>query len=224
MPAKAGLNAGREICECAKGAVDMEPGLCTRGDAGQSGKVVDGADIYGAGGADDDERLFAGGDVFRDGGFKFCNVDAVIGIGWDQAQGGGADAGHVHGTRDAAMCAGGGVGGELGVGEAVLPHLRPRARAGGRRARATKLAIEEPVSKTPPVVGGMPMISAAQAMTWRSTAMPEWSRPPQLAFIAPARKFRQHGDRIAAAMDPAHEAGMGVAGDIRLDGFGKGLV
>jgi hypothetical protein len=54
-----------------------------------------------------------------------------------------------------------------------------------------RLAIEVPVTSTPvtstPVAaGGKPSISAAQAMTWRSTAIGAWSRPPRLAFSPPA--------------------------------------
>jgi len=70
----------------------------------------------------------------------------------------------------------------------ATPVSCPASPSAFWRAQSTaqKLAMEEPVSSTPEVPAGMPSIAAAQAITCRSTTIPAWSRPPQLAFIAPA--------------------------------------
>ena len=47
-------------------------------------------------------------------------------------------------------------------------------------------AIDVPVTRTPEVSVGIPAISAAQRITWRSTSIGAWSRPPRLAFRPPA--------------------------------------
>ncbi len=48
------------------------------------------------------------------------------------------------------------------------------------------LAMDEPVTRMPELVAGMPIISAAQAITVRSSSIGAWSRPPRLAFSPPA--------------------------------------
>ena len=48
-----------------------------------------------------------------------------------------------------------------------------------------KLAMEDPVTNTPPAPSGIPNTGASQRRIWRSTSMGMWSRPPRLA-LSPA--------------------------------------
>ncbi len=67
---------------------------------------------------------------------------------------------------------------------APRPPVRTSAPSAARRATstATMFAIDDPASSTPLVSAGMPTISAAQAITWRSISMAAWSRPAQFGL------------------------------------------
>ena len=75
-----------------------------------------------------------------------------------------------------------------------------------------RLAMEVPVTNRPLALSGKPKIRRIQRTIWRSTSMGTWSRPPRLAFEPRRQHLRQHAYGCAAAMNPAHESGVHVAG------------
>ena len=141
----------------------------------------------------------------------------------DAAQRVAAEAGDVHRLGDAAMRRRRGIGRKLRavVADAVLPHRRCPSAVVRATSTAIRLAIDVPVTK-------MPLAPCGKA---EHLAHPFDDLPFDLdrhviasaeIGVEPGRQhLRQHADRRAAAMHPAHEARMHVAGRIGHDEIGE---
>ncbi len=193
----------------------MEPELLGLGDLGECGKIVDGADVHRPRGADHQEGRGSlgaiGGNRRREG----ADVDAVMVVGRDDPQGLDAQARKVHCLPDAAMSRGRCVGGEaLGrSAHALAAHAgaeRRRARdQHGDQVRHRGSRDEEPACRLGKAEKpAHPLDDLALDFDGRVVAAAE------VRIEAGGQHLRQHGRGIAAAVHPAHEARVHVAGGI----------
>ncbi len=88
--------------------------LWSRASGGEFGEGIEGAGSGGSGGGDDEERSFAGGEVFGDGGAEGFGLHAEGVVDFDGAESGGAESAGAGGFEEGMMAFGGGV--EDGVG------------------------------------------------------------------------------------------------------------
>ena len=89
--------------ERADGAVDMEPELFLAGDGGERRQIVDGAGIDRARRADDEEGRKPCVAVLRDRCFERVDIDLMTLVRRNDMQRRSAEAGQVHGLRNAAV-------------------------------------------------------------------------------------------------------------------------
>ncbi len=216
---------GREHAQRAERAVDVEPESFAIGDPGQRGEVVDRADVHGSGGSGDEERGQAGRAILRDRGLERGQVDLEALVHRHQPQRGLAEAGQVHRLRDAVVRARRRVGDEarLRRGQAVAAHVRaerPGARdqhghqvghrragdeqAAGRRREREQLA--HPVQHL--------LLDLERDLV----------APTEVGVQAGGQHLGQRAHRRAAALHPAHEAGVRVAGGVGQDVAHEGVV
>ncbi len=92
-----GRSVREDGSEGAVGSIDVEPEIELAAECRHFGKGIDGTSTDGAGRADDEEGLIAGGAIVEDGGAKSREVDALSGVGWNPANGVGAEARYVGG-------------------------------------------------------------------------------------------------------------------------------
>ncbi len=102
----------REGCQRAEGGIDVEPEVFSPRAFGQSGEIIDRADIHCPGGADDHERCQARRAVLADCDAQGGEIHPVCGVDRDFSQIFDSQPGHIHGPGHAAMRALAGIGGE----------------------------------------------------------------------------------------------------------------
>ena len=206
-----------------EGAVDMEPEVFAGAELGDRAQIVDGPAIDGAGGGGDEERAGAGGAVPPDGLGEGFEVEAVIGIGGKGAERVAAEAGHVEGARDAAMRGAGGVGGQRCGAQALAAAIGAEAGLAGDEDGdevGDRGAGDEQAGGFGGHAdhGGGPADHLALELDAGMVAA------AAIHVQAGGEELGQHADGGAAAMDPAHEAGVGVAGGVGHDGAAEVVV
>ncbi len=130
---EARCNVGSQYRQRAIGAIDVEPQIFLLCEIGYRRQRIDCTYVNRAGGGGDEEWLQAGSLVGGNRAFQQLHVHFVVRIHRDDAKCVGAYSGQVYRLRDAAMCAGGGIGGQasLVACDSLATHLcaeRPLAR------------------------------------------------------------------------------------------------
>ena len=186
--------------------------------SGEGRKIIDRAGGDGAGGAGDHEGLATGGAVPGDGFTEGGQIDAVIAIDRDHAERMGPEAGLIHRARQAAMGGVRGVGGEFVGADAGLADVTAEEIGAGdgdgdevgHRAAGDQNA------------GGFGRHADHLGGPGHHLAFDQHGGVIAAADVgveAGGDHFGQHSHHIAAAMDPAHEARVGVAGDVSDQAF-----
>ncbi len=218
-------NIGRKHAQRTIGAVDVKPDLFAHGQVSNGAQGIDGADVDRAGGGGDKEGLQAGGAVLGNRFFEQRHVDFEGGIHRDDAQGRRAQACQVHGLRNAAVRPSRGIGHKLtAVGrDAILAHRRPEHgdardpncdQVGHGRAGHEQAACL--FGKTEHLAH--PLHDLALDLDRNLVA------PAQVGIEAGGQHLGQHADGIAAAVHPAHEAGVAITDGIGQDVIHEALV
>lgn len=217
-PGEARGDFRREHAESAEGAIHVKPEMLGGREVGEGGEVVDRADIHGACGADEQEGHEPGGAVGSDGAAQCSEVNAVVSVHGDEAEGVAAQARIIHGARDAAVDRGGGIADESpAVGaEACLAHRSAERRAAGHEhgneIRQGSAGDEE--------AGGFLRETENAARPGDDLTFDFDGRVVPATTIgveASRQHLRKHADDRAAAMHPAHEAGMDITRGERQD-------
>ncbi len=211
-----GPQLGRQDGQGAEGAIHVQPQPLAGGDLGQSLQVVDGAGVDRACRADDQERIQPRGAVCRHRLGQGPGVQAAIGQDRDLAQGGRTEPGDVQRLGDTAVRALGSVGGEAGPGLAHPVDTAVRTQ-GGRARGQHRDQVGHRGSGDEQAAGG-----PGKAEQLRHPAghlaldLDGGVVAPAEIGVEPGRQhLRQHPGEVSAAVHPAHEAGMAVAGGVR---------
>jgi predicted CoA-binding protein len=209
---------GRQQGEPAEGGIDVEPQALLAAEPGQGRKVVDRPGVDRPGGTHDAEGLQARRPVGRERALECGNLHPVPGIDRDQAQLVAAEAQKLERLGDAAMRLARGVADETrttplqalaahvaaGMGLACggeADHGRHRGAADQKAARTLGQAedLPRPLDHLALDIDGR-MLTAAEVGVER-----------------PGQELGQGPRRRAGAVDPAHEARVGVARGIGQD-------
>ena len=219
---KARCKRRRKDPERAIGAVDMEPELFFPAQLAECDEIVDRADIDGAGGSDHEEGFQAGLAVGRDLPAQRRDIKTMALIDSDHAQCIAAEARDIHGLADAAMRRFRRVGGQQRSfrTDAVLAGGLSQRR-GTRHQHRQKIchrgAGDENPACTLREAEHRPRPFDDLALDLDRNVIP----PAQIGVQSRREHLRQHADRAAAAMHPAHEARMHIAGRVRRDVIGE---
>ena len=202
--------------ERADGAVDVKPQFFAGRDGGERRQVVDGAGIDRAGSADHQEGCQTCVAVPRDGRVERRKIYLMKIVGGNDMQCRIAEAGQIHGLRNAAVRGRRGIGDETFAGrcDAVAAHLDAQfARA--RDQHAEQIGHRRTGDEQP----------ACRAGKFEQLTQPVHDLPlnfdrhvvaaAEIGVEAGGEHLRQHAGHAAAAMHPAHEAGVHIAGGER---------
>ena len=199
------------------GAIDMKPEILAMAEVGEAGEVVDGACIHGAGGTDGEEGRESCGAIFPNGLRQGVKVDFMTADGWDQAQCTAAEAAKIHGAGYASVNVGGSIGGELctcagnaaaadfcaqpGIARDHDGNDAGHGCAGDEKTCCGRGKLED-------------FTHPARHLTFHFDGY--LVAATKIGVQAAGEHLRQHPYWCATAVNPTHEAGMGVA-----DGEGK---
>ena len=206
-------DVGRHDGERADGAVDVEPECLPPRDAGKRRQVIDGAGIDAARRADQQEGGQAGAAVLGDGDVEGIEVDPMAVVCGNDMQRRGAQPGQIHGLRNAAMRGRRRVGNEAFAARrhSLAAHIEAQcARARDQHAeqvRHRRAGDEQPAR----AVGEFEQL-AQPARDLPLDFDRHMVAAAEIGIEAGSQHLRQHAGHVAAAVHPAHEAGMRIAG------------
>ena len=214
------LETGREFrgedSQGAQRAIDVKGRALTRGDFRQTLKVVEGADIHGPGRTHYQERFDPTGAIGVDGLLKRREADSPVGVAIDKAKSRRAQPGHVHRADHARMHALGRIGGDRRISHAADADLIPQGLVPGDQHRAEICrggAGQEDAARVGREAEQLRHPSDDLALNLNGHVV----APAQIGVETAGQHLGQHADGCTAALHPAHEAGMAVAGAIGSD-------
>ena len=209
---------GRKNPERAKRAIDMKPEIFVAAQRRETGEIVDRADIDGAGGSHHQKGLQPVGAIAENLRAQRGQVDTVRLIDRDAAQRIAAETRDVHRLGDAAVRGLGRVGGQprAGFANAALPHVRSK-HGPARHQNRHQIGHRRPGDKDA-AGSGRKAEHLARPFDDLALDLDRHMVAPAAIGIQPGRQhLGKHADCRAAAMHPAHEAGMKIADRIGRD-------
>ncbi len=216
MPTSNWPQSGRQGRDRPERAINVEPQILSLGKIRQPGKIVDRANIHRPGGPREKKRPQPLRTVLFDVTRKLVQPHAPMFVAWDHSQRLASEAGDLHRPRQATMRRSGRIADQPGPVGADLTHRRPQAGgardqyadqvcnrgAGHQHTRCIKRKAQHLGRPGDDLTLDLDrgVITAAQVRVQSG-----------------GEKFSQHAHRVAAAMHPAHEFRVQVAGRIRQD-------